>query len=66
MSFNGVSGPGFDESFYNQIYQLFLGNLNILGKGGVLSSPDPNYYYHFMKDAAFVMKTYMEVNYLRL
>jgi glucoamylase len=46
---------------------LFEANINIQGKGGIVASPDPNtpggsYYYHWMRDAALTMRTYMEIN----
>lgn len=53
------------------MYQFFDANINIQGKGGVVAAPDPNtpggsYYYHWMKDAALTMRTYMELNDMRL
>lgn len=53
------------------MYQLFDANINIQGKGGVVAAPDPNtpggsYYYHWMRDAALTMRTYMELNDMRL
>jgi hypothetical protein len=49
------------------MYQLFDVNINIEGKGGVVAAPDRNtpggsYYYHWMRDAALTMRTYMEIN----
>jgi glucoamylase len=46
------------------MYQFFDANINILGKGGIVAAPDPNapagsYYYHWMRDAALTMRTYM-------
>ncbi len=53
------------------MYQFFDANINIQGKGGVVAAPDPNtpggsYYYHWMRDAALTMRTYMELNDMRL
>lgn len=64
ITYNGNSGPGFDDSFYQKMYQFFDANINIQGKGGVVAAPDPNtpggsYYYHWMRDAALTMRTYM-------
>jgi len=71
ITWNGINGPGFDQTFYNKMYQLFDANINIQGKGGVVAAPDPNtpggsYYYHWMRDAALTMRTYMELNDMRL
>jgi glucoamylase len=53
------------------MYQFFDANINIQGKGGVVAAPDPNtpggsYYYHWMRDAALTMRTYMEINDMKL
>lgn len=53
------------------MYQFFDAAINIQGKGGVVAAPDPNtpggsYYYHWMRDAALTMRTYMELNDMRL
>jgi glucoamylase len=58
---------GFDSSFYNKMYTLFMGNIDIQGKGGVVAAPDHStpggsYYYHWMRDAALTMRTFMEIN----
>ena len=42
-------------------------NINIHGKGGVIASPDTNtpggnYWYHWARDAALVMRTFMEIH----
>eukprot|EP00919_Chromeraceae_sp_WS-2016_P062766 GHVR01148574.1.p1 GENE.GHVR01148574.1~~GHVR01148574.1.p1 ORF type:complete len:174 (+),score=21.12 GHVR01148574.1:731-1252(+) len=67
MTFDWADGPGFDQSFYDKMNALFEQNINIHGKGGVVASPDPNtpggsYYYHWMRDGALTMRTYMELN----
>jgi len=46
------------------MYALFDVNINIQGKGGVVAAPDRStpggsYYYHWMRDAALTMRTYM-------
>lgn len=51
--------------------QFFEANINIQGKGGVVAAPDPNtpggsYYYHWTRDGALTMRTYMELNQMRL
>ncbi len=71
ITWNGENGPGFDQSFYDKMYQFFDAAINIQGKGGVVAAPDPNtpggsYYYHWMRDAALTMRTYMELNDMRL
>jgi glucoamylase len=71
ITYSGVSNPGFDQSFYDKMYALFDANINIQGKGGVVAAPDPNtpggsYYYHWMRDAALTMRTYMEINDMKL
>lgn len=62
---------GFDQTFYDKMYQYFDANINIQGYGGVVAAPDPNtpggsYYYHWMRDAALTMRTYIEINNFQL
>lgn len=50
---------------------LFEANINIQGKGGVVAAPDHStpggdYYYHWMRDGALTMRTYMEINNFQL
>lgn len=64
ITWNGKNGQGFDDTFYSKMNQFFEANINIQGKGGVVAAPDPNtpggsYYYHWMRDAALTMRTYM-------
>ena len=49
------------------MYSLFVANIDIQGKGGVVAAPDTStpggsYYYHWMRDAALTMRTFMEIN----
>ena len=49
------------------MYALFDANIDIQGKGGIVAAPDPStpggsYYFHWMRDAALTMRTYMEIN----
>lgn len=46
------------------MYDLFVKNLNIEGKGGVVASPDVKMQYTFdwMRDEALSLKGYLEVN----
>ena len=58
---------GFDSSFYDKMYQLFDANIDIQGKGGVVAAPDHStpggsYYYHWMRDGALTIRTFMEIN----
>ena len=67
IKFNWDGGMGFDDSFYQKMYQLFDANIDIQGKGGIVAAPDHStpggsYYYHWMRDAALTMRTYMELN----
>jgi glucoamylase len=67
ISFTGAPGPGFDDSFYQKMYALFLQNLDIQNKGGVCASPDTNtpggsYYYDWMRDGALSWRTFIEIN----
>ena len=42
----------------------FIANINIQGKGGVVASPSttqPDYYYHWQRDAAISMRELMSV-----
>jgi glucoamylase len=62
---------GFDSSFYGKMNSLFEANINIQGKGGVVAAPDHStpggdYYYHWMRDGALTMRTYMEINNFQL
>ena len=64
ISFAWTKGMGFDSGFYNKMYPLFDANININGKGGIVAAPDRStpggsYYYHWMRDAALTMRTYM-------
>ena len=67
INWDGSSGPGFDSDFESGMYKLFDANINIQGKGGVVAAPDNStpggsYYYHWMRDGALTMRTYMELN----
>jgi glucoamylase len=67
ISFSWSGGMGFDQSFYDKMYKLFDANIDIQGKGGVVAAPDHStpggdYYYHWMRDAALTMRTFMEIN----
>lgn len=67
ISFSWTGGQGFDSSFYNKMYALFDANIDIQGKGGIVAAPDHStpggsYYYHWMRDAALTMRTYLEIN----
>jgi len=49
------------------MYTSFYANLNIQGKGGVVASPDRTtpggtYYWHWMRDAALSMRTFIEIH----
>jgi len=49
------------------MYGYFLKNINIAGKGGVVAAPDletpgGSYYYHWERDAALTMRTFMYIN----
>lgn len=49
------------------MYNNFIANLDIQGKGGVVAAPDTqtpggSYYYHWMRDSALSMRSYMEIN----
>ncbi len=49
------------------MYKFFDVNINIEGKGGICAAPDRatpggSYYYHWMRDAALTMRTYMELH----
>jgi glucoamylase len=64
INYDGSRGPGFDEDFYNKMYAYFDVNINIGNKGGVVAAPDRitpggSYYYHWTRDGALTMRTYM-------
>lgn len=64
LNWKGTEGQGFDQSFYNKMYALFDANIDIQGKGGIVAAPDHStpggsYYYHWMRDAALTMRTYL-------
>lgn len=55
---------GFDKAFYDKMYTNFDANLNMYGQGGVVAAPDnvTQYWFHWMRDGALCMKTYMDIN----
>lgn len=62
-----ATDPGFTKAFYTNMYGNLMMNIDIHGKGGVITSPDRNtpggtYWFHQARDAALVMRTYMEIN----
>jgi len=62
-----ATSPGFTDDFYQKMYTDFTNNLNIKGSGAVVAAPDQNtpggsYYYHWMRDGALSMKTYIDLN----
>lgn len=66
-NFNFKSSTAGFENTYEGIYEAFLKNINIDGKGGVVASPDPNtpggsYIYHWMRDAGLTMRAFMKIN----
>jgi len=67
FNYDQSGGPGFDSTFYDKMYALYLKNINIDGKGGVAAAPGPgapagSYYYHWMRDAGLTMRAYIELN----
>lgn len=67
INLDGSKGMGFNDAFYNKMYTLFDANINIQGLGGIVAAPDHStpggsYYYHWMRDGALTMRTYMELN----
>jgi hypothetical protein len=49
------------------MYPLYIANLDIDGKGGVVASPDKNtpggsYYFDWMRDGALSWRTFIEIN----
>jgi glucoamylase len=67
ITFKHTGGPGFTDSFYQKMYDLFYKNLNIQAKGGVVAAPDNStpggsYYYHWMRDAGLTMRLFVELN----
>jgi glucoamylase len=49
------------------MYTKFIANININGSGAVVAAPDHNtpggsYYYHWMRDGALTMYSFMEIN----
>lgn len=58
---------GFTEEWYEGMYDNFMDNINVVNNGAVCAAPDydtpgGSYYYHWMRDAALSMRTYMELN----
>jgi glucoamylase len=55
----------FTSSEVETMRDLFLKNINIDGKGGIVAAPDQNtpggsYYYHWMRDGALTMRSLQE------
>lgn len=49
------------------MYQHFIDNINIQGKGGVVAAPDNqtaggSYYYDWMRDESLTMRSFMDIN----
>lgn len=46
----------------------FEANIDLWGQGGVVAAPDnvTKYWYHWMRDAALSMRTYLEINDFKL
>lgn len=62
-----ATDPGFTDDFYDSMYTLYMGNLNIQGTGAVVAAPDHNtpggsYYFHWMRDGALSMDVFMDLN----
>merc|ERR1719329_1129132 len=56
-----------DSALPKKMYELFVGNLDIQGSGAVVAAPDKNtpggsYYYHWERDGALSMKTFLDLN----
>lgn len=65
--FFNASGVGFTASDISNMKNYFTANLNIQGQGGVVAAPDTStpggsYYYHWARDGALSMKSYMFIN----
>jgi len=59
--------PGFTQNDFDAIYENYRSQLNIDGTGAVVASPDTDtpggsYYYHWMRDGALSIKTWIEIN----
>lgn len=57
----------FSSKDVSEFRSLFMKNINIEGKGGVVAAPDHdtpggNYYYHWMRDAALTMRCLQETS----
>jgi len=63
-----ADGPGgFDDAFYQLMYDNYLSQLNIQGSGAVVAAPDEgtpggSYYYHWMRDAGLSIKAWLDIN----
>lgn len=58
---------GFDDAFLAKVKEQYMNNINVDGVGAVVASrdqgtPGGSYFYHWMRDAALTMKTYLEIN----
>ena len=61
-----VSDPGFTDSDVEKMKGYFRANINIQGKGGIAaandhSTPGGDYFFHWARDGALSMKSYMLV-----
>ena len=62
-----ANDPGFTPNFIQKMYETLMLNINIHGKGGVISSPDlksdgGNHWFHWTRDAALVIDTFIEIH----
>jgi len=61
---NGGGGSRFTQADFDAIYANFVSQLKVQDEGAVIASPDdePDYYFHWMRDAALSIKTFLDLN----
>ncbi len=64
MSFAILHLPKYETQVSISSFPSYASQLNVQDSGAVVASPDddPDYYYHWMRDGALSIKTWMDIN----
>ena len=67
ITWSGEPDNGFDQAFYDILYENYKANLNVENCGAVCAAPDDatpggSYYYHWMRDAGLSIKAWLDIN----
>ncbi|KRW99572.1 Six-hairpin glycosidase-like protein [Pseudocohnilembus persalinus] len=67
-NFTPVGTEIFPDDWFDGMYDRYFDNINVLGNGGVCAAPGMgaetagSYFYHWMRDGALTMRSFMELN----